>query len=422
MTSYDANASFKTLLMHFEAHPFDIAQTLTHIEEMNQKVPNLKTFLNRQRIPFSGFKTTYSKSALIDTAPHPSLFLVPYLVALYEFRHLKTPYRSFIQTEQAPSEIGFHQKELFHVLEALFKVGVNLNATLPEEDSALHLATYSNDLPLVSFLMQHGADLCLTNLFWLSPVHAATKNNQLDLVRLLLDLGVSPDFRADPAQKSSHPLIVYAATQGHIEMLDLLYEYKASVNRDPHSNLVNSPLCSVIKNGLLELDQKIKVVSWLLEHGADVKDQHKDASIPLHDALSEGHKTTAITELLIGHGADVNLQNCMGSSPLHIAVLGNSMDLASLLLSHGSDPELRNANKETPLVLAQKLRRPAELIYLLKAASLVLKEKKMLSEVLESLPSPRSPDAQDLTSLASPPALNPEDTQTQSSPSKRHAL
>lgn len=387
MSKYSLATAFKTLLGHLQAHPFDLAQTVKQIEEMSKNAPRLAAFLNQKTIPFPEFVT--QRPSLRDLAGKDSkanhFFLIPYLVALYEFRHLNTPYRSMIQTDEPASGTGFQASDLHHILEALLKVGVNINATFPQEDTALHLAAEANDLPLVSFLMQRGADPSFTNILRQTPVHLATAKNQLDLVRQFLTQGIPADFRANATDKNSHPLIIMAGIAHHTPMLELLTEYGALMNIDPPDSISVSPLLATLLQRGSNPTDKLKAIAWLLEHGADANAMNAHGQGILHEAVVQSRMD--IAELLVQHGADVNLLNGAGYTALHIAALRGHLEFSSFLLSHGSDLELLSDSGQTALYIAKDRDDASALTAFLENATLVLREKKELSKILTPIPS-----------------------------------
>jgi len=59
---------------------------------------------------------------------------------------------------------------------------------------------------------------------------------------------------------------------------------------------------------------RVAVVEYLLQHGADVHAKDKGYLVPLHNAASYGH--FEVTELLVSHGANVNAVDLWKFSPV----------------------------------------------------------------------------------------------------------
>lgn len=96
---------------------------------------------------------------------------------------------------------------------------------------------------------------------------------------------------------------------------------------------------------------RITVVEFLLENGADVSKADKGGLFPLHNAASYGHYE--VTELLIKYGANVNVSDLWKFTPLHEAAAKGKYDIVKLLLKHGADPTKKNRDGATPLDLVK---------------------------------------------------------------------
>jgi uncharacterized protein len=78
----------------------------------------------------------------------------------------------------------------------------------------------------------------------------------------------------------------------------------------------------------------VRVVQWLVDHGAalDERDRHKYTA--LWYACLGGH--TAVAELLIEKGADPILGDEEGSTPLALAASAGHLEVVRLLLGHAA--------------------------------------------------------------------------------------
>ncbi|MGH0169523.1 UNVERIFIED_CONTAM: hypothetical protein FKN15_056963 [Acipenser sinensis] len=96
---------------------------------------------------------------------------------------------------------------------------------------------------------------------------------------------------------------------------------------------------------------RVAVVEYLLQHGADVHAKDKGGLVPLHNACSYGHYEVA--ELLVTHGAVVNVADLWRFTPLHEAAAKGKYEICKLLLQHGADPIKKNRDGHTPLDLVK---------------------------------------------------------------------
>ena len=93
------------------------------------------------------------------------------------------------------------------------------------------------------------------------------------------------------------------------------------------------------------------MVDLLITRGADVNRDGEYGRTALYRAVLEGYQS--ITELLLEHHAEVNASDIRdGSTPLHMAVYYGRSKFVSLLLAAGARVNLENKEYRTPLSLA----------------------------------------------------------------------
>ena len=124
-----------------------------------------------------------------------------------------------------------------------------------------------------------------------------------------------------------------AIARGDVEALKKLLEAKpALVHGEPDAKL--SPLHQAI------LRRQTKIVTELLERGADVQVPDSSGRTPLHLAVERADAAT-VRELL-RRKADPAKRDRIGWTPLHHAAAKNRMEIATLLLDSGMDPNFRS--------------------------------------------------------------------------------
>ena len=150
----------------------------------------------------------------------------------------------------------------------------------------------------------------------ISELHYATRAGHLKTVEVILDSGVAPDELRDPFGQTA-----------------LTYTLRSSVFGFG-STTISKPF-----EALRSL--KLRIVSLLLDHGANVN--HKDhlGRHVLILAVTLRHTWTAIVLLLLKYGADVNVCSNDGMSALSIASKNRQGDMIRLLRSHGAKLEGR---------------------------------------------------------------------------------
>jgi ankyrin repeat domain-containing protein 17 len=172
--------------------------------------------------------------------------------------------------------------------------------------TALQLAARNGDLPMVQFLVEHGAELNVNRDMVGTPLIIAAKNGSLPIVKVLLEHGAAvktPDL-SSPDVWDDSPLS-HAATK--------------------------------------------EIAAALIAAGADVCAMSAGGT-PLHHARDRG-----IAELLLAHGAHVNARSDRTDDPtsLHSAIADRRLDVAALLIERGADVNA-TAKGETPLYYAAR--------------------------------------------------------------------
>ncbi|XP_008207481.1 poly [ADP-ribose] polymerase tankyrase isoform X1 [Nasonia vitripennis] len=256
----------------------------------------------------------------------------------------------------------------------------------------LHFAAGYNRVPVVEYLLAHGADVHAKDKGGLVPLHNACSYGHYEVTELLVKHGASVNV----ADLWKFTPLHEAAAKGKCEIVRLLLHHGADAtkkNRDGATPLDlvrdgdqdvadllrgNSALLDAAKKGNLARVQRLvtqdnincrdaqgrnstplhlaagynnlEVAEFLLERGADVNAQDKGGLIPLHNASSYGHLD--IAALLIKYSTVVNATDKWGFTPLHEAAQKGRTQLCALLLAHGADPFLKNQEGQSPVDLA----------------------------------------------------------------------
>jgi len=100
----------------------------------------------------------------------------------------------------------------------------------------------------------------------------------------------------------------------------------------------------------------VEMLNVLLEHGADVNRVMSSGMTALLFASTanrrkSAHDALAAAKVCVEHGANLNAQNAAGESALHLAV-STSDDLVRYLAEHGARLDARDRQGRTPLDVA----------------------------------------------------------------------
>ncbi|MGH0117319.1 UNVERIFIED_CONTAM: hypothetical protein FKN15_013842 [Acipenser sinensis] len=199
--------------------------------------------------------------------------------------------------------------------------------------TALHRAAHCGHLQTIRLLLSSGCDPLIVSLQGFSASQMGNENVQQVLQEGVL-IGNSDSDRQ----------LLEAAKSGDSEVVKKLCTLQNVNCRDIEGRL-STPLHFAAGYN------RVAVVEYLLQHGADVHAKDKGGLVPLHNACSYGHYEVA--ELLVTHGAVVNVADLWRFTPLHEAAAKGKYEICKLLLQHGADPIKKNRDGHTPLDLVK---------------------------------------------------------------------
>ncbi|KAK1855763.1 ankyrin repeat protein [Colletotrichum chrysophilum] len=134
----------------------------------------------------------------------------------------------------------------------------------------------------------------------------------------------------------------YAAIEGKITFMRLLFKFSANLSHKSQHNLLH--LAARLGNS--------DVVGLLLEQGADADRQDSDQRTPLIIAVVSNHLSAA-RKLLLG-GAPIGTLGRGGRTALHEAAVFDRVDIAEVLLQFGAQVESHDDKGQTPLGIAAR--------------------------------------------------------------------
>ncbi|XP_049821633.1 poly [ADP-ribose] polymerase tankyrase isoform X3 [Aethina tumida] len=286
-----------------------------------------------------------------------------YLTAdIINFKH---PYTGDTALHMAVNSLYPKRKQ---ILELLIRKGVNLNEKNKDFLTALHLATDNSHYDLMDVLLRHGAKVNALDGLGQTALHRCARDDNTQAARILLSYNVDVSIVSlqgyTAAQVASENVakmlqdpptvsadvecqILEAAKSGDLEQVQrLLVAYPHIVNCRDLDGRHSTPLH--FASGY----NRVAVVEYLLQQGADVHAKDKGGLVPLHNACSYGHYE--VTELLVKHGASVNVADLWKFTPLHEAAAKGKYEIVKLLLKHGADQTKKNRDGATPLDLVRE--------------------------------------------------------------------
>src|SRR4030066_592453 len=228
------------------------------------------------------------------------------------------PRITFLTYSKYP-EMGYMLKSHFLSLLAiaiLFYLPLNVSAGIQED---FIWAIEKDNLSEVSKLLKKGASPDIPNKEGYTPLMMAAQTKNLKLAELLIDAGAKLNIR----NKYGETAIMLASYHGQTEMVRQLYIRGAEIN---HSGW--NPLIYAASGGHLE------TIQLLLNGEADINSPSDNGTTALMMAV-RGNHFDAVTVLLY-NGADPNIKNEHGDNALNWAEKRDHPNIVKLLKSHGA--------------------------------------------------------------------------------------
>jgi hypothetical protein len=253
-------------------------------------------------------------------------------VVLEGYFHRKYDYYAFNKRLEKANEPMVNPWEGVEkeALLAKLKAGKNIDKTNKKGQTLLHYAAENNDLDLMKFAVENGADINKKDKRGITAAYYA----DWTLREYLADNG----FDLTTIEINGKPLIFHAGAKE----LSMLIKHGASPNT---LYLGSTPLFSVSTTEEAQI---------LIDAGADINfkwSDNKSLSTPIFKYRHGGD--LEILKLLIGAGADIEMRNGNGDTPLLFAA-GYAREAALILLDSGANINVKNNENDTPLLLAAR--------------------------------------------------------------------
>lgn len=201
------------------------------------------------------------------------------------------------------------------LLAALLFPAVTVGTLAADATEFFRAINQDNDLAMRSLLAQ-GVDPNLKNEKGVPGLYLALQEDRLKVAWVLLG---SPRLKAEQRNATDESPLMMAALKGRLDVARRLIELDADVNKPGWA-----PLHYAATGGHL------KMMELLLDNYAFIDAQAPNGSTPLMMAAYYG--TPEAVKLLIQAGADLNLRNQGGFSALDLAQQANRANSAELIV------------------------------------------------------------------------------------------
>ena len=224
-------------------------------------------------------------------------------------------------------------------IRALLNQHVDVNAPQIDGMTALHWATYQDDLETTKLLVGAGANVKAANRYGVTPLSLACTNGNAAIVELLLESGADPNTTLPGGETA----LMTAARVGALASVKALLSRGANVDSKDDRRGQTALMWAAAEG-------HAGVADVLIAAGADFRARLASGFTPLLFAIREGR--TDVVKVLLKAGADVNETVPLdgrrrayggrmppaGASALLVAVMNAHFELAAHLLDAGANP------------------------------------------------------------------------------------
>jgi ankyrin repeat protein len=238
-------------------------------------------------------------------------------------------------------------RDQLEAVDLLIRAGANVNAANDLGATPLWLASQNGSAATVRRLLEAGADANRALLAGETPLMVASRAGKADVVELLAAKGANVNARASRGQTA----LMWAVAQRHPPVVKVLLARGADLHA--RSNAW-SQVMAVFPHGILDYNRSIPHGSdtalmfaaragdldsarLLVAAGANVNDEDAWGVSATVMAAHSGFRE--LVAFLLETGANANADKA-GFAALHAAIMRRDEALAAMLLSHGANPNL----------------------------------------------------------------------------------
>ena len=260
------------------------------------------------------------KSERYITPTHEKLEIVEAVVRSGNLEHIKT----ILDAGASVHDLNVKNEALIwaakvdnlELIRYLIEEGADVNTTSFDVHTPLTAAAEGGYTESVKFLLEKGADVNKQQCWYDTPLIIGAKSGHFQCVKVLIKSGADISAKDVSGLSAMH----HAVQCGHDTCVHMLIETGADVNSSYFNR--NSLLMAAAEKGYS------KCVQLLIAAGADVKAEY-DSETALMCAAKDGHATSL--NLLIRAGADVNKAD-RGWITLLIYAAGQNIESIDLLI------------------------------------------------------------------------------------------
>ncbi|KAF5025948.1 hypothetical protein F66182_1983 [Fusarium sp. NRRL 66182] len=218
-------------------------------------------------------------------------------------------------------------------VEYLIKKGANpdykLHSRISNGQTIVHAAAAGGNVQVLDYVLKVATDTSLEvcDLEKRTPLWCACLEGRENMVEYLLEKGASTEV----VIKNGETILPVIVCGGSDKILRLVLEKNPSLDIDPLLDGGETPLLWAVIRG------HAKVVSVLLERGADINRKSKDGNAPVFGAIY--YRRIETLRLLLEHEhVDLTHRDFYGRTALQIAQQSGSHQMPAMVLAAAKDP------------------------------------------------------------------------------------
>jgi len=240
------------------------------------------------------------------------------------------------------------------------------NAAEVDGTTALHWAVRNGDATLVDRLLRAGAKPAAANRYGVTSLPLACEQGDPAIVERLLKAGVSANLTGPLGETALHT----CARTGHVAAAKVLVTHGASLNaieswrgqtpimwaaEQGHAEMV-----SMLAEAGADVNARSGIIAWERQRSSEPRDKWLPPGglTPILFAAREGRVDAA--RALIAAGADISAIDPDRQSALVIALINGHFDVANLLIEHGADVNVPDKVGRTALWAAVDYHTPPQ--------------------------------------------------------------